>query len=163
SVVQASEPLLRQAPTPWTRLDDAVVWAAIVVVTALAWAYLVSLAGASADARALAAMGMSVDEQWTATGALCTFAMWTAMMAGMMAGAAAPMILAYARLCPSRRSARRTVAIFAGGYLAGWAGFSLVATVAQWALRQAALLSPTMAASTPRVAGGILIGAGLYQ
>jgi len=34
---------------------------------------------------------------------------------------------------------------------------------AQWLLHAGALLSPAMAASSPRIAGAILIGAGLYQ
>jgi predicted metal-binding membrane protein len=42
-------------------------------------------------------------------------------------------------------------------------GFSIAAALVQWVLHDAALLSPMMAASNPRVAGAILVGAGLYQ
>jgi len=52
---------------------------------------------------------------------------------------------------------------FGLGYLAVWTGFSACAAIAQEALHRAALLSGGMAASSPRVAGAILIAAGAYQ
>jgi len=52
---------------------------------------------------------------------------------------------------------------FGLGYLAVWAGFSACAAIAQEALHRAALLSPGMAASSPRTAGAIWIAAGVYQ
>jgi predicted metal-binding membrane protein len=53
--------------------------------------------------------------------------------------------------------------MFGAGYFLIWFGFSAVAALVQWALHQSAMLSPAMAASSPRVAAAILIGAGLYQ
>jgi predicted metal-binding membrane protein len=53
--------------------------------------------------------------------------------------------------------------IFGAGYFLIWFGFSAVAALVQWALHERAMLSPAMAASSPRVAAGILIGAGIYQ
>jgi predicted metal-binding membrane protein len=44
-----------------------------------------------------------------------------------------------------------------------WAGFSAVAAVAQWALHETAMLSAAMSASSPYVAGAILVAAGVYQ
>jgi predicted metal-binding membrane protein len=55
------------------------------------------------------------------------------------------------------------VLLFGLGYVTVWAGFSACAALAQWALHQAALLSPAMSSSSPRLAGMILIGAGVYQ
>jgi len=55
------------------------------------------------------------------------------------------------------------VLLFGLGYLAVWTGFSAFATLVQWALHRAAMLSPAMAASSPKVAGVILIAAGAYQ
>src|SRR5262249_4985245 len=52
---------------------------------------------------------------------------------------------------------------FAGGYLLAWTGFSLAATLVQWRLAQAALLSPMMAAATPVLGAVILVAAGAYQ
>lgn len=56
-----------------------------------------------------------------------------------------------------------TVPLFAIGYLVVWTGFSAAAALAQGALHEAALLSPAMAASNPRLAGSILAAAGIYQ
>jgi predicted metal-binding membrane protein len=55
------------------------------------------------------------------------------------------------------------VLLFALGYLTIWLGFSAGATIAQWALHRAALLSSTMAVRSPRLAGALLVAAGAYQ
>lgn len=44
-----------------------------------------------------------------------------------------------------------------------WLGFSLAATLVQWGLDQARLLSANMASGSATLGGLILIGAGLYQ
>ena len=113
----------------------------------------------------MAEMGMAVDRPWTAVDAFLTFAMWTVMMVGMMTGSAAPMLLFFASAQAAREPRRISprVLMFGLGYLVIWAGFSAIATFAQWALQRAALLSDTMAASKPIVAAAILIVAGLYQ
>jgi predicted metal-binding membrane protein len=53
--------------------------------------------------------------------------------------------------------------IFLSGYLLIWAGFSLLAILAQWALESAGLLSMEMASTSAVLRGVILIAAGLYQ
>ncbi len=55
------------------------------------------------------------------------------------------------------------VLVFGLGYFTVWTGFSAGATLAQWALHHAALLSPAMKTSSPRLAGVILLAAGVYQ
>jgi predicted metal-binding membrane protein len=55
------------------------------------------------------------------------------------------------------------IGIFFLGYLAVWTVFSAVATLAQWGLHKAALLSPTMAATSPVLNGGLLLAAGVFQ
>jgi len=55
-------------------------------------------------------------------------------------------------------------ALFVAGYLLAWAGFSVLATVAQWGLERAALLSPMAMAITSAWLGGLpFLAAGLYQ
>src|SRR6266542_4426778 len=44
-----------------------------------------------------------------------------------------------------------------------WTGFSVGATLAQYGLHQAAMLSPAMASSSSRLTGAILVAAGAYQ
>jgi predicted metal-binding membrane protein len=59
--------------------------------------------------------------------------------------------------------APRAVIAFSAGYLFVWTAFSAAAALAQWALHQAAMLSPAMTSSSARLSGAILIAAGVYQ
>ena len=144
----------------------------ILLVCALAWAYLVHLSrqmsSAAAEATAMMDMGMRMDAPWAAADVFFTFTMWAVMMVGMMVPTAAPMLLLLARSHvrrgnPADRGTPAIVLPFALGYLAVWVGFSLLATLAQWALHDAALLSPAMAVASPRIAAVVLIAAGVYQ
>lgn len=150
------------------RRDRVLIWASIVFITAVAWAYLVHLdRQMSSDMehdRMMAEMGMPMDMPWTASDVFFTFAMWAVMMVAMMAPSAAPILLLFAAAHASRHErVSLAVPMFALGYLVVWAGFSAFATLAQWALHQAAMLSPAMAAASPKVGGVILVVAGAYQ
>jgi predicted metal-binding membrane protein len=114
---------------------------------------------------AMAAMGMVMNTPWAARDLFLTFVMWAVMMVGMMTASATPVLLLFAgaRARHAERGVSPAVLSFGLGYLAVWLGFSACAAVAQWALHQAALLSPTMATSSPRLAGAILLAAGAYQ
>ena len=144
-----------------------VIGLAIAAVTLLAWVYLFHLSrqmsAAAADDARMAAMGMAVTAQWTRTDVFLTFVMWTVMMVGMMAPSVTPVLLLAANAPRSERHVIPPVLLFGAGYLLVWVGFSAIATVTQWLLHAGALLSPAMAASSPRISGAILIGAGLYQ
>ena len=113
----------------------------------------------------MAAMGMTLNVPWTVADGFITFGMWAVMMVGMMAGTAAPVLLLFAAALAGRgeRGVPRAVLMFGLGYLIVWVGFSACAALAQWGLHRAAMLSPAMAASSPRLAGAILIAAGAYQ
>jgi predicted metal-binding membrane protein len=92
--------------------------------------------------------------------------MWSVMMVGMMTPSAAPMVLLFAAVNRRERDKGAPFVasgVFAAGYLAMWCGFSLAAVVLQWALQQAALLSPMMASRSTALSGALLIAAGLYQ
>ncbi len=110
-------------------------------------------------------MGMTVDRPWNAADVSFTFGMWAVMMVGMMAGAAAPVLLLFAAAQSSRgaHGVPVSVLMFGLGYATIWLAFSGAATGVQWALHEAALLSSAMAASSSRVGGAILIAAGAYQ
>lgn len=141
----------------------------ILLITALAWAYLIHLARQMSSSmeydEMMAKMGMAAGAPWTATDVFFTFVMWTVMMVGMMAGAAVPVLLLFAAARTARGESRLSLPVlaFGSGYFAVWVGFSAWAAMAQWALRETAMLSPAMAAATPRAAGTILIAAGIYQ
>jgi predicted metal-binding membrane protein len=84
----------------------------------------------------------------------------------MMVPTAAPMTLMYAAVARKAAAQHDPLAptfIFVTGYIAIWVLFSLVATVAQHALDQVALLSPMMLSASARLGAAILIAAGLYQ
>ena len=123
-------------------------------VAALAWAWLWHMGGMSSDA----------GTAWSATDALLTFAMWVVMMAAMMAGPVVPALTLFAAMqrARPRRDARLAVPLFAAGYASTWIAFSAAATLAQWALDRAALLSPAMATTNGRIGGAILVLAGIY-
>ena len=162
----AHNPVTVAAPS---RRDRALIAGCIVLTTALAWGYLILLnrrmASTAAADSAMVAMGMVMHEAWSARDVLFTFVMWGVMMVGMMTATATPVLLLLAGAEARRPEPRAslTVPAFALGYLAVWLGFSAAAAMAQWVLHQAALLSPMLATSSPRLAGAILIAAGLYQ
>lgn len=117
------------------------------------------------EGQAMAEMGMSMDMPWTITDAVFTFVMWTVMMVAMMTPAAAPVVLIFAGMQRKQTGRRLPAAllVFGAGYLLVWSAFSAVAAAAQWALHEAAMLSPAMKTASPWLGGGILIAAGIYQ
>jgi len=139
-----------------------VVLAGVASVVLLGWAYLV--AGAGID---MSMVGMEMDPMpWTVSYALVIFAMWCIMMIVMMLPSAAPMVLLFTTI-QRRQEASSTPAvgasIFLAGYLAVWAAFSFVATLAQCGLEHAGLISMGMSRDSGVLAGAILLSAGLYQ
>jgi len=161
--------VLSATPVAAAGRDRLIVWACIALISMLAWTYLLHLdremSSSMAHDRMMTEMGMTMDMPRTSADGFFTFAMWTVMMIGMMAGPATPMLLLFAGMQRTRASGPVPMALpsFGLGYLAVWAGFSACAAIAQEALHRAALLSPAMAASSPRTAGAILIAAGVYQ
>ena len=148
------------------------VLAALAATTALAWAYLVvmaggmhgDMAGGMPDTHGMA--DAVRPGPWTAAHFAMMLGMWAVMMVGMMLPAAAPMVLFFATFSRRSREQGHTVApvgAFVSGYVAVWSAFALAATTLQWGLDRAALLSSHMAAIGPMLGGAILIAAGLYQ
>jgi len=96
--------------------------------------------------------------------------MWWIMMIAMMVPSAAPTILLYARAHRHGQNKGRLApgavpaSVFAAGYLAAWLGFSILATVLQYMLVQADLLSGRMMWSLdPWLSSAVLLAAGVYQ
>jgi predicted metal-binding membrane protein len=152
-----------------SRRDRVIISSCLVLLTALAWAYLIHLdrqmSAAMAHDRMMAEMGMTMDMPWGVADVFLAFAMWTVMMVGMMTGSAAPVLLLFAAMHAGRGSQRtpRVVLAFCIGYLLVWTAFSAAAALAQSALHQAAMLSAAMTTSNARLSGGVLIVAGVYQ
>jgi predicted metal-binding membrane protein len=144
------------------RHDRLIVAVGLAGAVALAWVYLA--AGAGID---MSMAGMPMEPMpWSTFYAVLMFTMWWVMMIAMMVPSAAPMVLLFAAI---KRKQTASVSpsveawIFLGGYLLIWAGFSLVAALAQWGLERAGLLSMAMASTSAVLGGVILLAAGLYQ
>lgn len=145
------------------RRDRLIVAVGIAAVVALAWIYLAIGAGMDAG---MADMPDMPPRPWSPFYASLLFVMWWVMMIAMMVPSAAPTVLLYAAI---KRRQEASVSpsveawVFLGGYLLTWAGFSVVAVLAQWALQRAGLLSMAMTSNSALLGGAILLVAGLYQ
>jgi predicted metal-binding membrane protein len=158
------------------RRDRLIVAGALGVTAALAWIYLLWLAadmdmgGMDMTGFRMIPAGMGImapaNAPWKPIEFAFVFAMWAVMMVGMMAPSAAPMILMYARVARQALAAGKPFAAtgwFAGSYFLAWTGFAFMATLVQWLLDRAALLSPEMASASNLLGGIVLIAAGIYQ
>jgi predicted metal-binding membrane protein len=98
---------------------------------------------------------------------LGAFVMWLVMMVAMMLPSAAPMILfysAFARGVKAQGAVLAPTLVFVGVYILLWAAFSAVAAGAQVLLIQARLISAeSLGLQGGRIAGALLVAAGLYQ
>jgi predicted metal-binding membrane protein len=147
------------------RHDRVLVAAGLLVVSVASWAWIVPMAhdmygpmtGSSAWMMTL---------QWDAPRLLALWAMWAVMMAAMMLPAASSTLLMYTRIARTRGEDRGPVLdayVFAAGYLAIWAIFSVGATALQRTLSALVLLSPMMEPVSDVFAAGVLAAAGAYQ
>ena len=151
--------------------DRAVVIVGILIIAAIAWAYTVYVAetgmGMSMGDGMSMGMAMADMRSWGAADFGLMFVMWAVMMVAMMAPSAAPMILMFAALNRRRREREAPyvpTAVFLAGYVIVWAVFSVGATLGNWGLHQASLLTSMMGASTTGYLGGaLLLAAGVFQ
>ena len=165
------------------RRDRLVVVTALAAVIVLSWAYLLAgagmgmsalkmtrmsqpaMAGGTAEG-GMAAMAMMARAVWTPSYAVLMFFMWWIMMVAMMLPSAAPMILLFATVNRKQRETGNpyvATSLFAGGYLAAWAGFSLVAVLLQWGFERTEILSPMLVGTNAIFGGVLLLAAGIYQ
>jgi len=147
------------------RRDRAVTAAALLALAALAWAWVVRMAP-SAVGVGMTMPGIYGTEAGAALGIPWLTGMWAVMMVAMMLPSVTPTVLMFGNVTRRRQFEGRPavpVAVFTAGYLAVWTFYAMIAAVAQWELHRLALLSPSMAAASPALAGGLLIAAGVYQ
>ncbi len=158
--------------------DRLFVVTAFTAVIALAWAYLLAGAGMGMSAfemtrmsqlgmaGGMAGTAMMTPAVWTSGYTILMFFMWWIMMVAMMLPSASPMILLFATVNRKQRETGHpfvATSIFALGYLAAWAGFSLVAVLLQWGFERTALLSPILVGTNVIFGGVLLLVAGAYQ
>jgi predicted metal-binding membrane protein len=189
-----SEPEVATKPSAFEHLlrkDRAVTLAGLLALGLLAWGYILAGAGLGMGASDIIAMSLfphtmheahgmaqmyaagmetSAGASWSASTAILMLAMWWVMMIGMMTPSVAPAILLYARA--HRHAAAQwqlvkggaPIAVFLGGYLTTWLGFSVLATGLHWVLEQAGLVSAlAMSSQSHLLSGSLLVAAGLYE
>src|ERR1700737_1894284 len=147
------------------RRDRMIVLAGLVTIAAFAWAYLIHLTFQMGTMERAMDMATCV-QTWTVMDLVLLFVMWAVMMVAMMVPTATAMILAFATINRRRRAQGQPyvgTAVFLGGYVVVWAGFSVLATLAQWGLHAAALLSSMMVSTSPILGGVLLLSAGVFQ
>jgi len=146
--------------------DRLLVLGGLIGIAALAWVYIMYLAWDMGQMHMAMEMAMPRMQTWSVIDLLLLFVMWAVMMVAMMVPTAATMILMFATLNRRRREQQQPyvpTAVFLAGYLLVWTGFSALATLAQWGLHSAALLSPMMVSTSPLFGGLMLLAAGIFQ
>ncbi len=151
--------------------DRFIVIAGLTGVIVLAWAYTAYL-GLTMPGMGNTEMGgeigmaMPVTQAWGAVDLLAMFVMWAVMMTAMMVPSATPMMLMVASVNRRLRQQDQPyapTAVFLAGYVAMWSLFAGGATLTQWGLHEATLLSPIMVSTSKLLGSVLLIGAGAYQ
>ncbi len=156
------------------RRDRVVLATLIFVLFALAAIYTVTGVGMSMSAVEMTAMrdmrdmpGAIAPGQWPPGYALLVFLMWWIMMIAMMLPSVTPTVLLYTALLRRGSDLERAAfmsSCFLAGYLLAWAGFSVAAALAQWALEAGGYVSAAMMTfidSTPFAL--VLIATGVFQ
>ncbi len=161
---------MRSAPTPLEGIlkrDRAIVLSGLAGITILAWIYTISLSLDMTDA--VAGHASVVHPHLRAFGAAdlaLLFLMWVVMMIAMMVPTAAGMVLTFAaieRRRPEGPDPVRRTAIFLLGYVVAWSLYAALATLGQWGLVSAALVSPAGVSKSAILGGALLIVAGIFQ
>jgi len=153
------------------RRDRWIVAAALLLVSLLAWTWLLSGAGMGMDAFEMTrhsrmSMDMMEPPVWTMGYIVLMLFMWWIMMVAMMLPSATPTILLAAAL--NRRSNASkppfgSTGLFATGYLLAWAVFSAIAVAAQWWMQQNGWLNNMLVGQSQLINGLLLLAAGLWQ
>jgi predicted metal-binding membrane protein len=151
---------------PWQ--DKVAILSLLGVVTILAWIYLIDMAMGMDMGKMMSGEHghMMQMREWDSSYFIAMLLMWVIMMIAMMVPTAVPMALIYAAI--SRKAAQQGITLvptstFVSGYVVMWSLFSLGATLAQWGLDKAVLLSPMMVSNSPGFGAALLIAAGVYQ
>ena len=130
-------------------------------LVALCWWYLIDLSRGMTGMSG--AMGI---RPWGNIDFLMMFTMWAVMMVGMMVPTAVRSVLIFAQIGARAASRGRSFVSgywFTAGYVLIWTFFGAAATLLQWALDQAALLSPLMVSTSSSLGAFLLISAGVWQ
>lgn len=136
------------------------------LLASLCWAGLVLgglvLASLPPPADAAAASARHPTLAYQAGQLALVFLTWAGLCTALMLPLASRATVLFARLAGHRAAqrARLRTALFVLGYLGAWAGFALLAAIAQWTLHES---GPSGAVRHPLLLGLALVAAGVYQ
>lgn len=146
--------------------DRAILVAFLLGAGGLAWIYMVHMTSTMGDAHTGHAMTSPHSLRWGTWEILMAFSMWSAMMVAMMVPVVTPWLLVFSstlREKDPRPDPFPKAGFFLLGYLAIWLAYSGLATIGQWGLHAAALLSPGRIGTSPVLGGALFLTAGIYQ
>lgn len=139
-------------------------WAGLAVVVGLCWVWLLRMNAGMPDMAGGPPMRM--PHRALPLALLFATAMWSVMMVAMMVPTALRAVSTFAILVARRdpgRSVPMRVALFVGGYVLAWVGYSALAAVGQVTLARTALLTPTVQSASVWLSATILLAAGVFQ
>ncbi|MGQ0466832.1 MAG: DUF2182 domain-containing protein [Sporichthyaceae bacterium] len=140
--------------TPMSRARTGILLG-LIALTAASWWYLLT-----------ADMGEHATTPTMGLGALLFLAVWVAMMIATMFPAVAPMILMFARLAATKRTAGKAYVptwLFVLGYLVVWTALGVGAYVLAVGAERLASNLAWVDENTGRIGGAVVVVAGAYQ
>ena len=145
-------------PTPrMLQRERYLILGGLLILSALAWVFLIWQAGMMGSQAMGLTMGMS---------ALLFIAIWIVMMVAMMFPTAAPMILMFSKIYTSKRQQELPFVptwVFVSAYLLVWSLCGVVAYPLAVGIEQLAGQSMWLMENAARLGGVVLLLAGLYQ
>lgn len=138
----------------------AVILTSIIAVTVFCWIWIVHQADSGMPMR-MHGLGLTMG-----MGAWAFMAMWVIMMVGMMFPASAPMIVTFAAIQARRRLTQRPyvpVSVFTASYMTVWLAFGFGSLGFAAGMDALAERSDWLMSNWHRLAGGLLVAAGIYQ
>jgi predicted metal-binding membrane protein len=148
------------------RRDRAILLVTLIGLGGLAWAFMIRMSAAMGDGHSCHVMASPLVGSWGGPEILMAFSMWMAMMVAMMLPIVTPWLLVLSGTKREKDPGAfplSTAGFFLLGYAVIWVAYSALATLGQWGLGAAALLSPALVGTSPVVGGVLLLAAGIYQ
>jgi len=147
------------APLLWW--DRTALLVAVGGLVVLSWVLLIEM-----SENMMAMEGDMGIKPWASSDFAMMLGMWAVMMVGMMVPTAIRSILIFSQISAKAAAGGHNYVAgywFTLGYVFAWCGFAAAATLFQWMLDQAALLSPMMVTTSSSLGALILITAGAWQ
>jgi len=141
--------------------EQLLAFSCLAIIIVISWAYMLHMSWKMSGDITLACL-----MRWGPEDIAHSFVMWAIMMVAMMFPSAAPMILMFATVNRQQGGTQRPVipmGLFVLGYFLVWTSYSALATLAQWGLHVAALLSHDLVITSPLLGGILLVAAGVFQ